>query len=275
VDSASFGAVSGTAAAARNIARAHRLPAVRSRGRGFFAPLRAASRTRTPEPVLRNMGGSLSGMQKIDRKVFDMRLTAKRLGRLAVKHQRLAEQEKERTRKALSSGNLEAARTHAESSIRNNKQSNAYLKLQARMDAVAARIESSQNLRLATGNITAVSTHLSRAVERMDLEEIASRLAQFERIMEDMDVRSTYVDETMRTVADVGAPREEVDRLIQRVADEYGLELADALASPGLTALDATRVRRADEERRRQRRLDEEERARLEARFAKLSAPAP
>ncbi|KAF6000683.1 hypothetical protein CCYA_CCYA15G3926 [Cyanidiococcus yangmingshanensis] len=221
------------------------------------------------------MGGALSGMQKIERKVFDMRLTAKRLGRLALKHHRLAEQEKERTRKALASGNLEAARTHAESSIRNSKQSNAYLKLQARMDAVASRIESSENLRMATGNITSVSSHLSRAVERMDLEEIALRLAEFERVMEDLDVRSSYVDETMRSIADVGAPREEVDRLIQRVADEHGLELADALASPGLTALDTARVRRADEERRKQRQLDEEERTRLEARFAKLSAPAP
>eukprot|EP00166_Cyanidium_caldarium_P000298 ctg_1114.g462 len=144
----------------------------------------------------------------------------------------------------------------------------------ARLNAVASKVESGEKFRLATKEVAAVSTHLNRAVDSMDVAEISRRMSEFEGVMEDMDVRSGVLDETTQAVVATGAPREEVELLMQRVAEEYGLELGDALAPPGvLGEPQILRRKRTEDAQRRER--EEEERVRLEERFLKLSATGP
>ena len=215
-----------------------------------------------------------SNKNRLQEKVFELRLTARRLGRLANKHTRQAQKEKEHTRRGMESGNMDAARIYAESSIRNTRQATAYLRLQARLNAVASKVESGEKFRMATKEVAAVSTHLNRAVDSMDVAEISRRMSEFEGVMEDMDVRSGVLDETTQAVVATGAPREEVELLMQRVAEEYGLELGDALAPPGILGEpQILRRKRTEDAQRRER--EEEERARLEERFLKLSATGP
>ena len=50
---------------------------------------------------------------------------------------------------------------------------------------------------------------------------------QFEKSFEDMDVRSEYIEGAMNSSTTTTMPEEEVDTLMQMVADEHGLKMKD------------------------------------------------
>eukprot|EP00604_Paraphysomonas_vestita_P003327 CAMPEP_0174818540 /NCGR_PEP_ID=MMETSP1107-20130205/1246_1 /TAXON_ID=36770 /ORGANISM="Paraphysomonas vestita, Strain GFlagA" /LENGTH=85 /DNA_ID=CAMNT_0016030509 /DNA_START=430 /DNA_END=687 /DNA_ORIENTATION=- len=55
----------------------------------------------------------------------------------------------------------------------------------------------------------------------------------FEKQFEDMDVRSGYMEDTMDATTAMSTPPEQVDNLIQMVADEAGLQLEGLIDSAG------------------------------------------
>ena len=74
---------------------------------------------------------------------------------------------------------------------------------------------------------------LDKAVNTMDLEKISSVMEKFESQFEDMDVRTSVMEDAMGSATTLSTPKEQVDALIQQVADENGLEVTDQLAMAG------------------------------------------
>jgi charged multivesicular body protein 1 len=74
---------------------------------------------------------------------------------------------------------------------------------------------------------------MSNAMKAMDPEKIAKTMEQFEKQFEDMDVRSGYMEDTMDATTAMSTPPEQVDNLIQMVADEAGLQLEGLIDSAG------------------------------------------
>jgi charged multivesicular body protein 1 len=54
---------------------------------------------------------------------------------------------------------------------------------------------------------------------------------KFEAQFEDLDVQSSYMENAMGSTTATATPQEEVDLLMQKVADEAGLEMNANLAS--------------------------------------------
>lgn len=52
---------------------------------------------------------------------------------------------------------------------------------------------------------------------------------KFESQFEDLDVQSSYMENAIATSTATSAPQDEVDLLLQKVADEAGLELSQDL----------------------------------------------
>jgi charged multivesicular body protein 1 len=60
---------------------------------------------------------------------------------------------------------------------------------------------------------------------------------QFEKQFEDIDVQTQYMENAMGNTTTMTTPQDEVDQLMQRVADENGLELKmDLVNVPGASA---------------------------------------
>jgi charged multivesicular body protein 1 len=74
---------------------------------------------------------------------------------------------------------------------------------------------------------------MASAMKSMDPERIAKTMETFEKQFEDMDVRSEYMESTMQMTTSMTTPPEQVDSLIQMVADEAGLQVAWELDSAG------------------------------------------
>lgn len=74
---------------------------------------------------------------------------------------------------------------------------------------------------------------LDKAVNTMDLQKISNVMEKFESQFEDMDVRTSVMEDSMGAATTLSTPKDQVDLLIQQVADEAGLEISDQLANAG------------------------------------------
>ncbi|CAN0541297.1 unnamed protein product [Ectocarpus sp. 12 AP-2014] len=74
---------------------------------------------------------------------------------------------------------------------------------------------------------------MESALKAMDVERISKTMDSFEQQFEDMDVRAGYMENAMGDSTAMSTPQEQVDGLIQMVADEAGLELGEQLDDAG------------------------------------------
>ncbi|CAL5221556.1 g3776 [Coccomyxa viridis] len=63
-----------------------------------------------------------------------------------------------------------------------------------------------------------------QALASNNLEKVASTMEQFEQQFENLDVQSQFVESAMNNQASLSTPEEDVNMLMQQVADEHGLE---------------------------------------------------
>jgi charged multivesicular body protein 1 len=63
---------------------------------------------------------------------------------------------------------------------------------------------------------------MDAAMKSMNLEKISSLMDKFENQFEDLDVQSSYMENTMSQTTTTAVPQSDVDNLMQQVADEAG-----------------------------------------------------
>lgn len=75
---------------------------------------------------------------------------------------------------------------------------------------------------------------MDRAMESMNLEKISMIMDKFETQFEDMDVQTSYMEGTIGATTASATPQDQVDSLMQQVADENGIEVNHKLGEAGL-----------------------------------------
>jgi len=63
---------------------------------------------------------------------------------------------------------------------------------------------------------------MDAAMKSMNLEKISNLMDKFESQFEDLDVQSSYMENTMSQTTTTNVPQQDVDALMQQVADEAG-----------------------------------------------------
>merc|ERR1719409_1780718 len=144
--------------------------------------------------------------------------------------------EKEKIKKCLEKDNHDGARIHAQNAIRAKTNAQNYLRLSSRIDAVAPRLESAIKMQQVTKSMGQVVKGMDKVLGSMNVEAISKVMDQFERSFENMDVRSEYVEGAMNSSTTAAMPEDQVDELMQMVADEHGLKMGEIFkATPGAT----------------------------------------
>ncbi|KAL1377781.1 hypothetical protein pipiens_016022 [Culex pipiens pipiens] len=173
--------------------------------------------------------------------MFNLKFAVKDLERQAKKSEKEEKAEILKTKKAIQKGNTEVARIHAENAIRQKNQSLNYLRMSARVDAVASRVQTALTTRQVTNSMAGVVKAMDAAMKGMNLEKISGLMDKFESQFEDLDVQSSYMENTMSQTTTTAVPQNDVESLMQRVADEAGLELNMELPSgPASSAIGAS-----------------------------------
>ncbi|KAJ1308889.1 hypothetical protein OPQ81_004576 [Rhizoctonia solani] len=164
-------------------------------------------------------------MSNLQNSLFQLKFTAKTLNRQSKKAQKDENSEKAKLKKALQQGNTDGARIYASNAIRKKNEALNLLRLASRIDAVASRVETAVTMKQVTGNMTAVVKSMNKAVESMNLETISRVMDTFESQFADLDVQTSYMEDTMQSTTAVSTPQDQIDSLMSQMADEANIEL--------------------------------------------------
>merc|ERR1719400_1504506 len=108
--------------------------------------------------------------------------------------------------------------------------------MSSKVDAVAS-VQSAVTTKGVAKNIWSVVQSLNVAIKSMEIQRICAVMDKFEQQFEDIDIRTSVMEESMGSVATTNTPADQVDELIREVADEAGLEVSEQLASVPTSAV--------------------------------------
>jgi len=165
---------------------------------------------------------SLASMEK---HLFNLKFASKELERNSKKCDKEEKAEKLKLKKAIEKGNMEVAKIHAENAIRQKNQSLNFLRMSARVDATASRVQSAVTTRKVSKSMEGVVKGMSAAMKSMNLEKISTLMDKFEKEFEDLDVQTSVMEGAMSQTTATNIPQDSVDVLMKQAADEAGLEL--------------------------------------------------
>jgi len=163
--------------------------------------------------------------------LFQLKFTSRQLAKQSKKCEKNERDQKLKLKKAIEQGNMDGARIYSQNAIREKNQALNYLRLASRIDGVAARVETAVRMKSVTRSMASIVKAMDASMKQMDLEKITHVMDQFEKQFEDLDVQSEYVENAMNQTTTLSTPADQVDLLIQQVADEHGLELAGKLGT--------------------------------------------
>jgi len=171
----------------------------------------------------------MSGMEK---HLFNLKFASKELERSSKKCDKEEKTEKLKLKKAIEKGNMEVAKIHAENAIRQKNQSLNFLRMSARVDATASRVQSAVTTKKVSKSMEGVVKGMSAAMKSMNLEKISTLMDNFEKQFEDLDVQTSVMEGAMSQSTATNIPQDSVDILMRQAADEAGLELNMELPGP-------------------------------------------
>uniref|UniRef100_F6ZGP0 Charged multivesicular body protein 1B n=1 Tax=Ornithorhynchus anatinus TaxID=9258 RepID=F6ZGP0_ORNAN len=164
-------------------------------------------------------------MSNMEKHLFNLKFAAKELSRNAKKCDKEEKAEKTKIKKAIQKGNTEVARIHAENAIRQKNQAINFLRMSARVDAVAARVQTAVTMGKVTKSMAGVVKSMDATLKSMNLEKISALMDKFEHQFETLDVQTQQMEDTMSSTTTLTTPQNQVDLLLQEMADEAGLDL--------------------------------------------------
>uniref|UniRef100_A0A8C7LWS3 Charged multivesicular body protein 1b n=1 Tax=Oncorhynchus mykiss TaxID=8022 RepID=A0A8C7LWS3_ONCMY len=110
------------------------------------------------------------------------------------------------------------------SSLQKNQSVN-FLRMSARIDAVAARVQTAVTMNKVTKSMAGVVKGMDATLKSMNLEKISGLMDKFEHQFETLDVQTAQMEDTMSSTTTLTTPQNQVDSLMHELADEAGLDL--------------------------------------------------
>lgn len=171
--------------------------------------------------------------------IFQLKFTSKTLVRQAKKCEKEEKDQKLKIKKAIEKGNMEGAKVFAENAIRKRSEQLNYLRLSNRLDAVVARLDTQARMNSITTSMGSIVRVLDSALASSNLQKISETMDTFERQFVNMEVQSQFVENAMHSSTALSTPEDDVNMLMQQVADEHGLEVRIGLPDAATHAVPA------------------------------------
>jgi charged multivesicular body protein 1 len=126
---------------------------------------------------------------------------------------------------AMEKNNMEVARVHAETAIREKNQAVSYLRLGARLTAIHQRVENAIRMKNVTKSMSGIVHSMDEIMSStLDVVKMSAVMDKFEQQFEDLDIGIKGMENQMQSSMAVSTPEGEVEQLMGQVADEHGLE---------------------------------------------------
>ena len=106
----------------------------------------------------------------------------------ALRAQKKADQEKARAMQFMQKNDMESAKIIASEAIRYTKESVSLNRMSAKMGAVALKLDSAYRTQQISNQIKSAVPSLKAALSQMNSVGVATNMAAFEKVFEDLDV---------------------------------------------------------------------------------------
>mmetsp|Transcript_54594 Transcript_54594/g.61015 ORF Transcript_54594/g.61015 Transcript_54594/m.61015 type:complete len:207 (-) Transcript_54594:296-916(-) len=189
------------------------------------------------------MGNSVS----LEDEMVNLRIVSKQMLRSSKKCEKNEKAALGKLKKAIQQGNHEGARIYGQDAIREKNQALNHLRMSSRIDACSSRIETAVRMGQVTDGMKGVVKGMDKGLASMDTEKISALMDKFEQQFEDLDVKTQYMEGTMNATTATSTPAEQVDTLIERVADSNNLELGEAFSQAGPVGKKTPAVKESEE----------------------------
>jgi len=174
------------------------------------------------------MGASLEDQ------MFNMRFAAKQMQRTAKRCEKEEKEQLQAVKKAIEKGNQDMARIYATNAIRKKNEAVNYMRMAARFDVVASQLRKAVSQNAVTNVMAQAVQGLDAAFRAENMDQMTLMMGRFENQLGMMETQGAFMDDTMNAMGTLTTPTNEVDGLIQQVADEHGLALNSALQGQGV-----------------------------------------
>jgi len=133
------------------------------------------------------------------------------------------------------------ARIHATNAIRKHNEAINFMRLAGRLDAVASQIGSAAIMQgTVNKTMSSVVSGLDKVLATDNVEQMSLMMDQFESQVGMLNTQSAYMESTMNGTSGLTTPVDQVDELIQQVADQHQInvntQLKASAAPSGLSA---------------------------------------
>ena len=164
-------------------------------------------------------------------KMFDTMFEFKMMGKSMAKEAKKSEAQNKalikKVKDSIAKGDYEQAKVAASDAIRSKNQVRRYQVLSSKINTVAQRLQSAyQNQRL-TEQMQSLTQQMVGAGNMMDMVKMTETMANFEKLFDDLDVNAAMMDQVFDNVNAGTVNDNEVNTLIQQVAQQNGMKLSD------------------------------------------------
>lgn len=167
----------------------------------------------------------MSTLTELQNLQFNLKFVTKQFAKNSKTSEKEQKKELEKCKQAMTKGNMETAKIFAQNAIRKKNESINFLRLSARMDAVAARLDTAIKMKMVTKSMGATCKGMEKVLQGMNPEQISHLMETFEKQFDNMDVASEYMQNAIGESTASSMPEDEVNTLMAQVADENGIQM--------------------------------------------------
>eukprot|EP00126_Sphaerothecum_destruens_P015611 Sdes_comp9640_c0_seq2m1131 len=111
----------------------------------------------------------------IEDHLFNLKFTAKQLEKQHKKCEKEEQQQKLKVKQAIQKGDKETARIYAENAIRKRTEGLNFLRMSAKVDAVASRVKTAITMRQVSKDMGNLVKTMDKVLQSMDLEKVMKK----------------------------------------------------------------------------------------------------
>ncbi|MES1923007.1 Charged multivesicular body protein 1b [Bonamia ostreae] len=172
--------------------------------------------------------------KKIEENLFNLKFAAKQYEREARRFEKRARAERIKIKTYIERGDIDSATVHSENAIKFKNQSVRYLALSSRVESAYNTVNSAVNMQMVTKSMKGIVRALESSADLNDMDKMTDTMDKFEKECENANIRTDYMEQAMTAVSSRTMRKEQAQELMQRVADEHGLEFSAEMEGVGV-----------------------------------------
>ena len=163
-------------------------------------------------------------------KIFEFKLMAKQFAKESKKAENEYKKNLTKTKNLMEKGKYDQARVTAADAIRKKNEINRYQVLSSKIDTIAQRLQSAMQTNQLTEKMSQLTKLMAGSGDKLnDIVQLADTMENFEKMFDDLDVNNAMMNEVMNNVNAGTIDDNEVNLLVNQVAEANGMKIMDSL----------------------------------------------